>query len=953
MKKLRLYFTILLFSFCCLTTYSQSNNIEKDLDLEIQILSFDSLVTKVNEYNQVGKNVKGLPYFYAMRDSLVARNWTDSLDYPEILNSICYAYELQGDYEQAEIYYKETLTAYEGIVGEEHPNYITQLSYYGDFLKVKGDYEAAQPILEEAYLLAKHHKDEFEDKVAYMTIFGLLGNFYRQAVHEYEKALPLYLEEQIIFEKEVGEDHLEYGAVLSNIGTTYRLLGSLDKSLEFEEKSVTVTEKHHGIDNFQYGQRANNLALTYSKIKGHEMLADSFYQISTNNVKQLMGEVHPQYAIRLFNYATFLYSLASFKEAKILQEQSRDILSKYIGVGHPIWTRLNITHSKILWELGEIEKAKLTLTEALQYEEDIDFRFKDTQLSLLAQAEWLFEALGLEALTPQVYKQRNAYNTNIILHQFDYFSEYQQRDFAKTLEADFDRLESYAFRNRGNTALVASCFNNQLLLKGLSLRNKQQLLASMQKVDSNTLSSFKKWQQLKQKIARQYALPPAKRAIDFQKQIDEVDALENDLARASQRFKERNVKVSWKDIATTLKEGEVAIEFSHFGYYPDSEPLLNDSVLYVAYLLKKGMSNPMMIPLFEEKKLGNVRRTKTLYQFDNQANKNTLHQLIWQPLADVLQGSKKIYFTPSGILNRINLGAIPIAEKELLADRFELYQLGSTRQLMYEQKTAKKSNAENAVVFGGILYESQNQRKEVALSTSLDHAESLNIGSAYRGFRKREWEYLEWTGQEAFDIQALLKKANKKSQVKTAHDANEAAFKQLEMKGASPKIIHLATHAYFFPKIDTSANAGFQSSKNPLIRSGLILAGANAAWTGKTTPEGEEDGILTAYEIAQMDLSNTELVVLSACDTGLGEIAGDEGVYGLQRAFKMAGVKYILMSLWSVKDQKTYEFMTTFYEHLMEHDSIPAAYRFAQKRMQEKYALPFNPRNWAGFVLVE
>ena len=136
-----------------------------------------------------------------------------------------------------------------------------------------------------------------------------------------------------------------------------------------------------------------------------------------------------------------------------------------------------------------------------------------------------------------------------------------------------------------------------------------------------------------------------------------------------------------------------------------------------------------------------------------------------------------------------------------------------------------------------------------------------------------------------------------------------------------------------------------------MLRSGLIMAGGNAAWQGKQTLEGKEDGILTAYEISQMNLSNTELVVLSACETGLGDIQGNEGVYGLQRAFKIAGAKYLIMSLWQVPDKQTSLLMTTFYKKWLEDKmSIPNAFHAAQKELR---SIGLDPYQWAGFVLVE
>jgi CHAT domain-containing protein len=170
----------------------------------------------------------------------------------------------------------------------------------------------------------------------------------------------------------------------------------------------------------------------------------------------------------------------------------------------------------------------------------------------------------------------------------------------------------------------------------------------------------------------------------------------------------------------------------------------------------------------------------------------------------------------------------------------------------------------------------------------------------------------------------------------------------------------LATHGFFFtdPK-ESKPSEGqavgektFKVSDNPMIRSGLVLAGGNHAWkTGKPLSPGLEDGILTAYEISQMNLANTELVVLSACETGLGDLVGNEGVYGLQRAFKIAGAKYLVMSLWQVPDFQTQVFMSTFYKHWLEDNmAIPEAFWVTQSELKAKYGEAFK---WAGFVLVE
>jgi CHAT domain-containing protein len=211
------------------------------------------------------------------------------------------------------------------------------------------------------------------------------------------------------------------------------------------------------------------------------------------------------------------------------------------------------------------------------------------------------------------------------------------------------------------------------------------------------------------------------------------------------------------------------------------------------------------------------------------------------------------------------------------------------------------------------------------------------------------WQYLEGTKSEIDRVSTLFKKKNIKFEVKKGFLASEEALKAKNTEGVSPNILHLATHGFFYKnKQDISTKSAFQTAINPLIRSGLIMANANKAWLGEALQEGREDGILTAYEISNMNLSQTHLVVLSACETGLGDIQGTEGVYGLQRAFKMAGVEYILMSLWQVPDKQTAELMEQFYTHLLNGVPLQEAFSKAQQRMKEKYA----PYYWAGFVLV-
>lgn len=185
--------------------------------------------------------------------------------------------------------------------------------------------------------------------------------------------------------------------------------------------------------------------------------------------------------------------------------------------------------------------------------------------------------------------------------------------------------------------------------------------------------------------------------------------------------------------------------------------------------------------------------------------------------------------------------------------------------------------------------------------------------------------------------------------------ANEGSFK--EMNGKSPDIIHLATHGFFIETQKQANNNKFfgmttiySPKESYMMWNGLLLAGCNNIWQGKNDLINVEDGVLTADEISRMDLSKTKLVVLSACETGKGKVDPIDGVYGLQRAFKMAGAGTIVMSLWKVQDDTTSLIMTRFYSYLTDGIERHQALWKAMMDVKEKFPDPYY---WAGFVMLD
>lgn len=188
--------------------------------------------------------------------------------------------------------------------------------------------------------------------------------------------------------------------------------------------------------------------------------------------------------------------------------------------------------------------------------------------------------------------------------------------------------------------------------------------------------------------------------------------------------------------------------------------------------------------------------------------------------------------------------------------------------------------------------------------------------------------------------------------------AEGAALEEAVKRARSPRLLHLATHGFFLGEQSYAGDAAADVNpglENPMMRSGLFFAGAERALLGARPPEGLEDGVLTAYEAAALDLQGTELVVLSACETGLGQVRNGEGVFGLRRALQIAGARAVLMSLWAVPDRETQELMGLFYDKWLagaeNHDALRAAQLEMRERIRTRYGKDL-AHYWGGFILV-
>jgi len=876
----------------------------------------------------------------------------------------------RGDAAESEKWNLESKSIREKVLGREHPDFMRCLNILATLSWFTGNFEKAESLFLEGKMLqekvlGKEHPD-------YAISIGNLGALYAE-MGNYEKAEPLLLESNAIREKTLGKEHPDYTAGLKNLANVYSTMGNIDKAEQFLLETIALEEKIFGKENPDYAMSLSNLAVIY-RDKGDFKKAESLYMELTPIQEKVLGKEHPEYATSLNNMAVLYADMSAFEKAEQLYTEAKDIREKTLGKEHPDYAKSLHNLGDLYKEMGDFEKAlPLYLESAAILRKVLGTEHPDYARSIVNLAI-LYESLKQFTASEPLLNEYFDREQLRISHSVAFLSERELAKYSVTFQDPGNWLSSFlCSRPNTQTVNLASInYDYALFHKGFLLTAANRL-NSLPAAAPETAENYNQLKVLRRMLAAEYSKPVAERG-NVAELEDGANALEKELSRTVEGFADAIRQVNYKELQSALKQDEAAIEFVHFKV---NFPKRTDSTMYAALLLRADQNPPSFIPLVEEKQLaalldaGNSdtrnQQLAGIYTRSikpvNKANLSGLYALIWQPLDSLLKGVNTIYFSPSGLLHRINHAAIPLDTKGSLSERFRLVQLGSTRSLAIQNQTHRNTSNE-AILYGGIRYEMD--ANAVVPNTGLTPSatsENLPFTYAERSLSNSDehWSYLPGTQLEVKNIHQLLLEHKISSQNYTEANATEESFKSIGNNGnPSPRILHIATHGFFFPdpksvgsrQMAIGSEPVFKISDHPMIRSGLLLAGANHAWkTGKPLKPGMEDGILTAYEISQMNLSNTELVVLSACETGLGDIQGNEGVYGLQRAFKIAGAKYLIMSLWQVPDKQTSLLMTTFYKKWLEQKmTIPEAFRAAQKELRDA---GLDPYQWAGFVLVE
>jgi CHAT domain-containing protein len=628
-----------------------------------------------------------------------------------------------------------------------------------------------------------------------------------------------------------------------------------------------------------------------------------------------LGKEHPSYATSCSNLAGLYEKQGLYSKAEPLYVEAKNIRARVLGKDHPDYSSSCHNLASLYDKQGLYSKAEPIYLEALS--------------GLFAQIE----------------------------NNFSHLSEKEKALFYNSFAYYFEAFNSFSLkRYPENPAILSHTYNNQLATKALlfntSAKIKERILSSK---DQNLIDLYANWKAKREYLAKVYQMSLSekeKKGINQTQLEAEVNELEKQLSSKSELFATAHDKrrYTWQDVQQQLKKGEVAVEMIRTEYY---DKKWTDSVVYIALIVKPETKNHPEIVVLAD---GNAMEKRGITYYRNCIKFTQKDELsynkFWKPIRDKIGTAQKVYFSADGVYHQLNLLTLQNPETgKYVSEENNIQLVSNTKDLVLfnKPKQLQKNFKDYQLhLFGFPDYGDKTNFTNKDRSTF-----AIPLDSTQRFFdASGSISKLPGTKTEVENIGNFAKTQNLKTFIYTNKQASEDNLKKL----SNPDILHIATHGFFLadvPMTNEDDRIAWREREvhieNPLLRCGLLLAGAQEGLKNGEQ-EGKENGVLTAQEAMNLNLDHTDLVVLSACETGLGEIVNGEGVFGLQRAFQTAGAKTVLMSLWKVDDTATQEVMSLFYEHLLV-KKLPKreAFTQAQNKLKEKYGSPYY---WGAFVMV-
>jgi CHAT domain-containing protein len=917
-----------------------------------------------------------------------------NIDYASSLNDLAYLYKETRDFKLAEPIYKQSIEIRKKILGTENPDYASSINDLATLYRETGNYTAAEPLYKESLEIKR--KISGEESLEYASSLISLGILYRlvdnfsnaevflkQSLEirkkklgdkhpdyasclfnlaqiyiedsNFESAEPLIKKTLEIFKSKLGEDHPKYASALNTYGILFNRMGIYNYAESTFKKYLEIIKKNKGDTSIEYAKGLNNIAISYWKLKKFE-LAKISYKKSNGIIKIEEGEGSILYSIGLNNLGALYSNIGDYSSAEALIKKSIEIKKTILGENNLLFASSLGSLASLYKKMGNYTAAEPLFNQSLEIKKNKLGTGNIDYISSLNNLADLYVKTNRFKEANTIYQNNFEIIKKEIVSNFEWLTDNEKDAYWKKYDSFFETIHEFSsISNNENTNISQLNYNAVLFTKSKLLETK----ISEENFYDEIAATRERLSFLRKKLAK---MNEDSNGEEYKKIESEANELNGKLTQSWPEFAQEinNLSITWNQVQNNLNKEEVAIEFVRYKVEKDS------SYHYNALIIRKSDLNPILVNLCTEKQLKGINPEEGFSSY---------YPLVWAPLEAYLKNIKTIYYSPVGILNNIpfhalypkkingdniknfkdgKLGTISEFNADFLINKYTLHQLTSTRYLAMGLKDKAKEKIEKSITLvGGVNYDYLPGDK-IEIKKGIDYA---SRGSNTRG----AFKFLDATMIEAETINKTLKLNGWETSLLEQNEATEENIEKIENQNAKG-VLHIATHGFAFEDEsgtsiltdDTSIRYKLSNNSNPMKRCGLIFAGANWAWIGsdeykKRDPEAE-DGILTAAQVALLNLKKTKLVVLSACETGLGKIEGGEGVFGLKRAFKLAGVEQIIVSLWEVPDKETMELMTLFYEDLVKTQNAIVSFEKAQKTMKDNY--PTRPDLWAGFVLV-
>lgn len=818
-------------------------------------------------------------------------------------------------YKPAEIYFLDAKLSYEAEGITNNINYSKVHADLGLLYATMGRYNSAEYYTSEA--LSIREQTLGKNSKAYASSLNNLAVLYQETArfNESEK----YFDEALqVVKEQLGAESQEYAIVLNNQAILFSEIGRTEQAVNKLNTAIAILDKLKKKVVRNQVSFQSNLALLYQQT-GKLTEAEAIYL----KLEKMLGSKDPFYAGVLNNLALLYVQMEQTDKVENYLKRSADVYKTRFGEQNPNYAKVLNDLGNFYRTQGRFAEAEENLTRALTIRGTaLDTNHPDYVKSQedLAILYW---KKGDLAKAESNYKIAMDKSLDFISRYFPPMSEAEKTKYWDVLHPRFQRFYNYCLEaSATNPAVAKTMYDYQIATKGLLLNTTNKIKKAIFASGNNVLiKDYVAWLDKKETLARYYSLSKedlTNQKIDLPVLEKEANDMERSLSQRSTDFSQGYAadKVEFSQIATVLSDQEATVEFIRIQSYDKN--FTTDSK-YAALILTKGLAVPKFVVLDNGNQL-ETRYAKFYRNAIQQKSADTYsYDQFWARVDPALVGKKIIYVSADGVYNQISLNTLKKIDGDYLLNRYDIILVGNSKDVIALKNQKPVASKKNAFLLG---FPDYGGDAVAALPGTKVEVESITKILKANGYQTTPY----------------LQKA-----------ATEAVMKSLK----GPAIVHVATHGYFQADVEQASVGVHQENakNNPLLRSGLLLAGASPTIKGEVMPnlESNDNGVLTAYEAMNLALEGTDLIIVSACETGLGDVRAGEGVYGLQRAFLVAGAKAMVMSLWKVDDAATQALMTNFYTNLAKGGSKAKAFKQAQLQLMTKYKEPYY---WGAFVMM-